>query len=409
MGPCVLYLTAETSACYVRAVEATPRFRLRSSSNMKPKPAQRHRHGAFFAVDVESFNRSDRTDADLSAVRERLQELVAGAFADAQISVAFAADAGDAVLAITAASAEKADVVWSVLPALERRLAKYNRDVAEHLRIRLRTAIHFGEYTKDQLQITGAGVTSREITVTFRLLDSRLLRDALSHAPTTQLACLISEEFFSKILLQQGPEQASVLKPCVVQTKDATLSAWAYGFDPTQPSVAPRKPLPTTATTPSAPVVRLDRPTTEVLASFMREMDEIWEAHFDAAWDAILTIDYPTERTLTLKLDLFFQEYHKVFSLLIAPPILVTQLKKQCRSSRDVAWQLAVSSWELIAQATMTKVHLETKGRRRQNDALEQADRSLRGAQATNSPRDKCERFKTAVQLLRDDSKLGTH
>ncbi|MGA7742866.1 MAG: hypothetical protein WBP56_20855 [Polyangia bacterium] len=369
---------------------------------MDEKPSQAC-HGAFLAVDVVSFNSPKRTDQDLTNIRGLLQEYVEKALGDLPFEREHCSDGGDAVLAIARSDADKKALFLDVIPKLERQLRRHNNDLDDRLKIQLRVAIHFGEYTKDHLAITNEGVSGREINKTFRLLDSKLLRRGISQPPKEQpLVALVSDEFYQQVLLRQAPELLTNLRLCIVETKEGNqLAAWAFGFIPPVRTVSGThngkggvRKKSTALRSSSA------KGNQHILKDFMGQMDAIWEEHFDAAWDAIHTVDYTTERTVNQKLDIFFQQYHGVFFALVTRGARGRKLRDLCTKATATAWDLASSTWELVANARMGEAHRNQRTGHGTRHLLDAADAANRQGLAAPTPEERCARFKDAVDIV---------
>ena len=206
-------------------------------------------HRTILAIDVEGFTRRQRRDVDRLQIRKELYRLLEQALARAGLDDRDFewADRGDGVLVLLHAEIPKTRVLpWLVL-RLTAELNRYNRSAPETTRLRLRAVVHAGEVASD-----AHGHASKDLNLTFRLLDSDLLHGYLANARTS-LVLLVSASIYNDIIEQGYREiDAEAFQPVQVAAKGTHAHAWAYvpgrhnavtsGQQPLGPATAPAPP-----------------------------------------------------------------------------------------------------------------------------------------------------------------------
>src|SRR5215207_4778221 len=127
-------------------------------------------------------------------------------------------------------------------------LNRYNRTAPEATRIRVRAVVHAGEVASDAY-----GHAGKDLNLTFRLLDSDLLRGYLANARTS-LVLLVSASIYDDIIEQGYREiDAEAFQPVQVVAKSTHALAWVY-VPGRHNGVATgqQRPGPTTPTAPPA-------------------------------------------------------------------------------------------------------------------------------------------------------------
>ena len=139
-----------------------------------------------------------------------------------------AEDRGDGVLVLLNAAVPKTRVLpWLVL-RMAAELNRYNRTAPEATRIRVRAVVHAGEVASDAY-----GHASKDLNLTFRLLDSDLLRGYLANARTS-LVLLVSASIYNDIIEHGYREiDAEAFQPVQVVAKSTHALAWVYVPDGT--------------------------------------------------------------------------------------------------------------------------------------------------------------------------------
>src|SRR5829696_8869131 len=155
-------------------------------------------HRTILTIDVEGFTRRPRRDVDRLRMRGELYRLLEQALARAGLRHEDfrTEDRGDGVLLLLNAEVPKTRVLpWLVL-RMAAELNRYNRTAPEATRIRVRAVVHAGEVASDAY-----GHAGKDLNLTFRLLDSDLLRGYLANARTS-LVLLVSASIYDDIIEQ---------------------------------------------------------------------------------------------------------------------------------------------------------------------------------------------------------------
>ena len=153
-------------------------------------------HRTVVAVDVEAFGNSRRTNRVQLAVREGLYRAMQEAFRQSGIPWISRnhEDRGDGMFMLVGPEVPKSLFVESLPSALAAALHAHNRTRTNLERIRLRMALHAGEVNYDEHGVTGASVN-----LTFRLLESVPVKEALAGSPGV-LAVITSLWFYEEVI-----------------------------------------------------------------------------------------------------------------------------------------------------------------------------------------------------------------
>jgi hypothetical protein len=180
-------------------------------------------HRTIVAVDVEGFGDRRRNNRNQLAVREGLYRAMCEAFHDARIPWLDGdrEDRGDGMFILVGSEAPKSLFVESLPSALVGALRRHNDAHPDLERIRLRLALHAGEVNYDE-----HGATSASINLTFRLLESGTVKDALASSPGV-LAVITSSWFFEEVVRHSGVN-AAVYHPVSVTVKETSATGWVY-------------------------------------------------------------------------------------------------------------------------------------------------------------------------------------
>jgi tetratricopeptide (TPR) repeat protein len=213
-------------------------------------------HRTILAIDVEGFTRRQRRDVDRLQMRRELYRLLEQALARAGLQTGDfqSEDRGDGILVLLNAEVPKTRVLpWLVL-RLAAGLNRYNKTAPETTRLRLRAVVHAGEVASDTY-----GHASKDLNLTFRLLDSDLLRGYLANSRTS-LVLLVSASIYNDII-EQGYRDidAEAFQPVQVAAKATHALAWAY-VPGRHNAVTPKQPPGLTATPASPPAVPHELP-----------------------------------------------------------------------------------------------------------------------------------------------------
>jgi hypothetical protein len=180
-------------------------------------------HRTIVAVDVEAFGDRRRTNRNQVAVRDGLYRTMQDAFNHAGIPWVDHdhEDRGDGIFILVSSEVPKSLFVEALLPALVTALHMHNDTHPDGEHIRLRMALHAGEVNYDR-----HGVTAASINLTFRLLDSDAVKEALASSRSV-LAVITSPWFFEEVV-QHSTADSGAYRPVRVSVKETTTTGWIY-------------------------------------------------------------------------------------------------------------------------------------------------------------------------------------
>lgn len=188
-------------------------------------------------VDIRGFG--GLTNPEQIVARSQLYALLSAAFgaSDLDWELCSHEDRGDGVLVIVPIEVPKAVLLDSVLAELAKGVEAAPRLESGWL-MKLRVAMHTGEVHNDDNGFVGSDVNHA-----FRLLDSDVLRDALS---TTHRRCavLVSDVLYQGIVRHgYGTLDPGTFHRAVLHTKEMTTAAWLFvpGDEATARTVAARE------------------------------------------------------------------------------------------------------------------------------------------------------------------------
>ncbi|MFJ8913980.1 hypothetical protein [Amycolatopsis sp. NPDC102389] len=188
-------------------------------------------HCGLFSIDIAGFGQVGRSSEIFVQVRRMLFGVLADAFEASGIAwdVCLKRDTGDGMIVVVPPHFPKFRLVYPLLSRLAAELARYNVGAAPGLRIRVRVAIHAGEIALDEY-----GVTGRPKVLLARLLDSRVLRDALAEVPAeSPVVVLVSDRFHEDVQDQGGPGLDTMsYRQVLVHEKETEVRAWLHVPDP---------------------------------------------------------------------------------------------------------------------------------------------------------------------------------
>ncbi|MGW4114596.1 substrate-binding domain-containing protein [Actinosynnema sp. NPDC004786] len=217
---------------------------------MGPQP-QHAVHRTVVVVDVSAFSR--RSLIPQGAIRRGLYAALAAAFEDCGLdwSAAYHEDRGDGVLVLVPPDVPKSRVADGLVHALHGELRRYNATRTEDALMRLRMAITAGEVQHDD-----EGVVGEAVTLAFRLLDSRPLRDALERS-TGLFALIVSDRFYADVVEPDPAMDPGSFRRVDVEVKEVRGHAWLHLPNAAAPEPAPPPPP---APPDRAPRPRLPKP-----------------------------------------------------------------------------------------------------------------------------------------------------
>ncbi|QXV59502.1 hypothetical protein CVV72_22470 [Amycolatopsis sp. TNS106] len=188
-------------------------------------------HCGLFSIDIAGFGQVGRSSEIFVQVRRMLFGVLANAFETSGIAwdACLKRDTGDGMIVVVPPHFPKFRLVYPLVSRLTAELARYNVVTEPGLRIRVRVAIHAGEIALDEY-----GVTGRPKVLLARLLDSRVLRDALAEAPDeSPVVVLVSDRFHEDVQDQGGPGLDTMsYRQVLVHEKETEVRAWLHVPDP---------------------------------------------------------------------------------------------------------------------------------------------------------------------------------
>jgi hypothetical protein len=182
-------------------------------------------HRTMLALDIEGSTRRERRDWDRLGMRAALYGLLGQALDRAGIDHRsyICTDQGDGILVLLNPEVPKTRVLPWLILRLAAGLNRYNQTAPANARLRLRAVVHAGEVASDD-----HGHASKDLNLTFRLLDSDLLRGYLADAGTS-LVLLISDSIYSDIVEQGYRDMdAKAFQPVHVVAKGTHARAFVY-------------------------------------------------------------------------------------------------------------------------------------------------------------------------------------
>ncbi|MFE9745931.1 hypothetical protein ACFYOT_13570 [Saccharothrix saharensis] len=190
-------------------------------------------HRTVLVVDVSAF--SGRPLTPQKEIRLGLYAALETAFVDSGLkwSAVDHEDRGDGVLVLVPPDVPKSRVVDGVPHGLLGQLRRYNATRNEDAQIRLRMAITAGEVQYDE-----EGVVGDEVTLAFRLLDAKPLRDALDRS-TASFALIVSDRIYADVVRPDPAMNPESFRPVHADVKEVHERAWLHvpngGTPPPEP------------------------------------------------------------------------------------------------------------------------------------------------------------------------------
>ena len=194
------------------------------TTEQRIKPIADAMHYTIFAVDVERFNAPERTNLHRVAVRSGLYQAVEEALtaSGVQWQGCHRSDLGDGVLLLAPGAYPKAVFGERVPQELAKNLLAHNIAHTAEEQIRLRMALHAGEITRDAYGFTGSAIIH-----TFRLLDSRAVKDALS-VSEGDIAVITSNWFYEEVIRHIQLGDPGSYTSVFAAVKETTTRAWLH-------------------------------------------------------------------------------------------------------------------------------------------------------------------------------------
>lgn len=179
-------------------------------------------HMTVCAVDIAGFGDTSRTRTNYVELREGMYAAVEQAFLLSGIPWAecYQEGAGDSILALAPATIAKGAFAEKLPVALVSTLQAHNETHPPEERIKLRLALHAGEVTRHE-----RGVTGPAIIHTFRLLEARVLKEALLASPGV-LAMVASNWFYDEVIRHRPAYSPEEYEQVVVTVKETRGVGW---------------------------------------------------------------------------------------------------------------------------------------------------------------------------------------
>ncbi|TJZ42203.1 hypothetical protein FCH28_34865 [Streptomyces piniterrae] len=147
---------------------------------------------------------------------------------------------GDEQLAVAPLDGSEPRIVDDYIRHITAGLAAYNEDRKSSARMRIRAAVHHGP-----VEVADNGFAGRTVVTTCRLLNSAPLRRALTAAPGTDLALVLSDEvYLSTVAGGHTTLTAGGFRRVTVQEKEYEAGAWLWvpGHDVHTLELGPERP-----------------------------------------------------------------------------------------------------------------------------------------------------------------------
>ncbi|WP_086850072.1 hypothetical protein [Amycolatopsis kentuckyensis] len=194
------------------------------ATEQRIKPIADAMHYTILAVDVERFNAPERTNLHRVAVRSGLYRAVEEALTTSGVrwQGCHRSDLGDGVLLLAPGAYPKAVFGERVPQELAKNLLAHNIAHTAEEQIRLRMALHAGEITRDAHGFTGSAIIH-----TFRLLDSRAVKDALS-VSEGDIAVITSNWFYEEVIRHIQLGDPGSYTSVFAAVKETTTRAWLH-------------------------------------------------------------------------------------------------------------------------------------------------------------------------------------
>ncbi|HEU5160615.1 MAG TPA: AAA family ATPase [Streptosporangiaceae bacterium] len=181
-----------------------------------------HGRCALLVIDIAGFGRVHEL-AVQQDLRDQLYRLLETCLRDSKIrpEECYAEDRGDGVMIAIPDRYEARMLVSPFLEHLQLGVRTYNRGVVANRRIQLRVALHIGDAHYD-----GHGLTGTDVTLVFRLNDSRKAKERL-RANGAAVAVIVSDEVYqAAIRPARPPIDPDDFDPLAVAEKGLHAPAW---------------------------------------------------------------------------------------------------------------------------------------------------------------------------------------
>lgn len=198
-------------------------------------------------LDIERF--SDRDDVEQAYLRRMLYDLTDQALLAAGIDETRRkrADRGDSVMELIDANASVTALLRALLTELPAQLRSMNRQASRSAQMRLRGVVAAGYVAVDRHD----GWVGTDLNHACRLLDAKLLKEALRERPSDFALCVSDAVYQGIVRHSHTGVPSEEFHSVTLDSKNGPLAAWLHGPVPSgnTPAEAPsaeRSPSPAT-------------------------------------------------------------------------------------------------------------------------------------------------------------------
>ncbi|MFE3198462.1 hypothetical protein [Embleya sp. NPDC059237] len=180
--------------------------------------------------DTERFGRRD--DVVQTVLRRSLHTVVDRTLvaAGVEATLQYREDRGDGMIVLLGADVAKTEVLRSLLTVTPELLYDHNRLASGSAQMRVRMVLAAGEITHDPQAGTVGGIVGHDLNQACRLLDSDVLRDALTERAYEECVLMVSTAVYDGVV-RHGYRgvRPELFHNVEVPTKDGVLRAWLHG------------------------------------------------------------------------------------------------------------------------------------------------------------------------------------
>ncbi|MCF2532632.1 hypothetical protein [Yinghuangia soli] len=216
-----------------------------------PEPVNR----TILLFDVEEFSRRD--DVVQAVLRRSLNTVVDRTLVAAEVEAAhqYREDRGDGVIVLLGGDVAKTAVLRALLTVTPELLHEHNRLAADSAQMRLRMVMTGGEVAHDPQKGSVGGLVGHDLNQGFRLLDSDVLRDALSARTGEHCVLMVGPAVYDGVVRHghRGVRPES-FESVTFASKNGTLGGWLHRGRHSGGTGGSRP-------TPTEPVAGTERPT----------------------------------------------------------------------------------------------------------------------------------------------------
>jgi hypothetical protein len=159
--PATVGLSSQLSYSPVTRTVRCPACRSNGVVHMEEDNGGSQPEGAILFLDIQGFNRPERTEFDRIAIRRQLQRIAGDLLVDLGVSrdaLEQSSDTGDGLLCILPPELDRRELLVRFFPSLNRLLLEHNEGEPPGRQIRVRTVFSQGVIFRDRPALTGHGV-----------------------------------------------------------------------------------------------------------------------------------------------------------------------------------------------------------------------------------------------------------